>query len=85
MSSWQSRLQKIRQNPRGASARDLLSVLNSLDCSIRQGRGSHVVVRHPRAPTFFLVVPNSKRLKRVYVVKTLEAIDELLMELGLEE
>lgn len=85
MTSWKSRLERIRGRPGGTSSRELISVLSSLDCSIRKGKGSHLIVRHARMPRFFLTVPNQNPLKEIYVSRALELIDELLMELGLED
>jgi len=78
VTSKEKRLEAIRQNPGGVSDRDLIGVLMSYDFKVRRAKGSHCVVTHPDLPGFFLTVPRTDRLQRAWVIKALNAIDQIL-------
>jgi predicted RNA binding protein YcfA (HicA-like mRNA interferase family) len=75
-------LSRARNSKAGWTSKDLLELYRGFGFSIREGRGSHVVVSHPDYPNnhaLRAVVPtHAKELPKAYVVNAVKAVDELL-------
>ena len=75
------RIQRARENPKDVSFRDLYRIYEDHGFRVRSGKGSHYVATFPdtRIRNTF---PRQNPMRRVYVIKALEAIEELT-DLGL--
>jgi len=72
VTSREKRLQRMALNPRNASRREVISLLESHGFVRRGGKGSHTCYKHPRLPDVKLTIPAG--LKATYVKQVLEAI-----------
>lgn len=75
-------LERARNSKAGWSSKDLLELYKGFGFSIREGRGSHVVISHADYPDNKLlraVVPiQTKELPKAYVSNAVKAIETLL-------
>ena len=62
----------MARNPRNASRRELISLLESFGFVCRGGKGSHSCYKHPDLPDIKLTIPAG--LKVTYVKQVLETI-----------
>jgi predicted RNA binding protein YcfA (HicA-like mRNA interferase family) len=70
--------QKIEQNPKNVSSKDLQTLLESFGFTLRTARGNHVFVKRKGCQPFS--IPFDRPLKQVYVKKALSRINELIAE-----
>jgi predicted RNA binding protein YcfA (HicA-like mRNA interferase family) len=70
--------QKIEQNPKNVSFKDLQTLLESFGFTLRAGKGSHIFVKRVGCQPF--PIPFDRPLKQVYVKKALSRINELIAE-----
>lgn len=79
-------LERARNSKAGWSSKDLLELYKGFGFSIREGRGSHVVISHPDYPENKLlrtVVPVQKNeLPKAYVSTAVKAIEALMALTG---
>jgi predicted RNA binding protein YcfA (HicA-like mRNA interferase family) len=73
----EKRIQRLEQNPRSISSKELSSILTALGFECRGGKGSHECYKHPKLPEIKLTVPDQNPLKQPYVAKALDAIHRL--------
>lgn len=67
---------QMRRNPRDWRIADLCVVANRFGIVVVQGKGSHVKFHHPATRTY-VVVPDRRPIKEVYVRLLLRLINEV--------
>ena len=81
MSKKDKLLQRIRQNPKNVSFRDLRTLLESYGFELRRTKGSHnSFVGYVGDKSVLIVIPYNQPLQAVYVKKALAFIDQIESE-----
>ena len=80
MPTREKRLERARNNPKDVDFETLCLILVDHGFEITSGKGSHFVARLPGTPKK-LTIPRHNPLRRVYVVRALEMIDDIRSEL----
>jgi predicted RNA binding protein YcfA (HicA-like mRNA interferase family) len=78
VSKLDKKINRLRENPKNVSSRELKSILHSLGFELRGGKGSHECFKHPRVPEVKITVPKQTPLKKVYVIQALNVINKLM-------
>ncbi len=78
MRKLQKLLERIRQNPKNVSFKDLSKVLEAYGFELKRTKGIHnSFVGRISGKSILLVIPYNEPLKIVYVKKALEHIDQI--------
>ncbi len=79
MSSKKKLYEKIKNNPNGVGMSEIESVLLYLGFKKRQKGTSHCIFTHPNFNRIehFINIPFNRPIKRIYIIKAIEIIDEL--------
>lgn len=72
------KFEKMKNNPRNVTLKDLISVLEYFNCIVdkSRGKGGHVMVSHPLADRSF-PIPSDKPVKAIYVKDCIKFIEEV--------
>jgi predicted RNA binding protein YcfA (HicA-like mRNA interferase family) len=82
MSKREKLRQKLRNNPTDATMQDVQTLLNRFGFGLARIRGSHHIFEYEDSEQFGqIVVPlHERKVKKVYVIKVIELLDELFPE-----
>jgi predicted RNA binding protein YcfA (HicA-like mRNA interferase family) len=82
MSKREKLRRKLRNNPEGATMQDVETLLSRFGFKLARVSGSHHIYEYEEGNTWKqVIVPlHGHKVKKIYVIKVVEAIDELFSE-----